>query len=423
MKKKGFTLVELLAVIVIIGVTTILISVKVVDNIKKAKTTALNSKKELIENAAVIYAANYKSELTSFNTIKVELISINTLVEKGLILVSDIKEIPLTNLVLIAEIEKEIKSNYDFEQLGKNVIFLSGVEEISMASNKTYTDAGAYVAVINSGIVQLTSDNMTSNLNISVLGDYTVTYSYENAKDAVRKIKIIYGTPDIVGVELILNLNGGSTVQAFNLSYLSGTKIVLQNPTRTGYTFTGWSVSGAGASISETTLTVGTSTTTITANWQKLYTCSKLAEPTYTCSTGSLSGTTCSYTATATTTCSQALSYSTATYGSTSSSACSSKCSSSYGGRITCSVCGGSWDKYPQGTYNSTTGICSCKYRSSCTGTNNTTYSCTNGGTLNSNTCTYSATRDAYSCSEGTLVDNTCYLYNQQSCSSDWTSS
>lgn len=40
--------------------------------------------------------------------------------------------------------------------------------------------------------------------------------------------------------------------------------MTISNPTRTNYTFTGWTVSGAGSSMSGTTFTMGTANTTIT---------------------------------------------------------------------------------------------------------------------------------------------------------------
>lgn len=70
--------------------------------------------------------------------------------------------------------------------------------------------------------------------------------------------------------KLTVNPNGGSwggstSSQSFNQAPTS-TKTIA-NPTRTGYTFTGWTKSGGG-SISGTTYTFGSSDGTLTANWQ-----------------------------------------------------------------------------------------------------------------------------------------------------------
>lgn len=221
---------------------------------------------------------------------------------------------------------------------------------------------------------------------------------------------------------LTVNLNSGSTNQSFNDRYSDGTTITLTNPTRTNYAFVNWSVTGVGASVTNNILTMGTGDATITANWQRVYTCSKEATPVYTCSVGSISsGSTCTYSATANTTCTTSLSTSSAGFGSTSSSACSSKCSGTYGGRITCSTCGGSWDKNPSASYNATKKMCTCRYRSSCTGTNHTTYSCPSGGSVSGTSCNYTGTLSSYSCTTGTVNESACYLYNQTSCASGWT--
>lgn len=44
--------------------------------------------------------------------------------------------------------------------------------------------------------------------------------------------------------------------------------ISLPTPTREGYTFTGWSVSGNGTVLSGENLTIGAGNVTLTANWQ-----------------------------------------------------------------------------------------------------------------------------------------------------------
>ena len=74
---------------------------------------------------------------------------------------------------------------------------------------------------------------------------------------------------DIATISFVYNLNGGTTSQSFESSYAPNTNITLINPTKEGYTFTGWTVQGTGASINGTELTIGTSDTTITANWEE----------------------------------------------------------------------------------------------------------------------------------------------------------
>ena len=68
-------------------------------------------------------------------------------------------------------------------------------------------------------------------------------------------------------VKLIVNLNGGSTTQTFSRAYAKGSTLQLINPTYSGYMFINWTVSGTGASINGSTLTMGSKDTIISANW------------------------------------------------------------------------------------------------------------------------------------------------------------
>lgn len=64
-----------------------------------------------------------------------------------------------------------------------------------------------------------------------------------------------------------VNANGGSWsgTSPQDLFYLEVIDIV--NPTRSGYTFTGWTVSGEESSINGTKFTMGSENASITANW------------------------------------------------------------------------------------------------------------------------------------------------------------
>jgi len=190
MKKNAFTLIELLAVIVILGLTVTLIAVRVEKNIKDSKELATEYQVELIEDAAILYVTKYKNELTMLNTINIDNISLNDIIEKGLIDPKDLSEIDINNTVLIANIDGTIKTNYDKYQQNKNVIFLEGPDALALKKGSTYNELGAYVAVVNTGVIKLTESNITSNLNTNIEGNYTITYSYNNANNVNRNVKI-----------------------------------------------------------------------------------------------------------------------------------------------------------------------------------------------------------------------------------------
>ena len=68
-------------------------------------------------------------------------------------------------------------------------------------------------------------------------------------------------------------LNGTTNNSTYNITYGSTENIL--NPTRTGYVFAGWTVSGQGSSMSGTTFKMGYENATLTANWAS-------SKPTYT---------------------------------------------------------------------------------------------------------------------------------------------
>lgn len=193
--KNGFTLIEVIAVIALIALMTLLIVPNITKNIKDAKQMLSNSQIEAIENAAYVYYLDYSSEIPNLNTYNVANVTIETLISKGLISSDDIKinnqNLPISNVVVIANINGIVKTFYDVNQTGKSVIFLVGLSTISVNIGTTYNDMGAYVAIQGSGVLQLSSSNMISTVNTSTSGTYTVTYSYTNALDAIRTVKVL----------------------------------------------------------------------------------------------------------------------------------------------------------------------------------------------------------------------------------------
>lgn len=71
LNKKGFTLVELLAVLVILVVIMTIAIPSVASSIERSKNKQKNAKIELIESAAEIYLDRYKNSITS-DTIDLE---------------------------------------------------------------------------------------------------------------------------------------------------------------------------------------------------------------------------------------------------------------------------------------------------------------------------------------------------------------
>ncbi len=189
MNKNGFTLVELLAVIIILSLVMTIAVIKVDKNIKYANEFGNEMQISNIENSALIYVEDYRNNLSNIDTLKVDTITISILIDSGLIKEKDVDDIPTSNKVIVAEINGILKAKYVGD--GSNVIFINGPKEISLYQNDSYTEMGAYAAVPETGLVELESTNISSNVDTSVKGEYEVTYSYSNATSVVRKVTIL----------------------------------------------------------------------------------------------------------------------------------------------------------------------------------------------------------------------------------------
>ena len=72
------------------------------------------------------------------------------------------------------------------------------------------------------------------------------------------------------GYTLTVNPNGGTwngSTSTQNFTLIQGNTKMIAYPTRAGYTFAGWTLTGAGSSINDTTFKMGTENATLTANW------------------------------------------------------------------------------------------------------------------------------------------------------------
>lgn len=192
MKKNGFTLIELLVVISLVAAISILVTSKISRNVKEAELMKENNIISSIEEAAYIYAINYSNELEYINTKNVDKVSIDTLVNKGLIKNTTELSSLLDKDVLIVKINDNIKTYYNESWVSsKPVIFLLGLSDVTIKLNSNYVDAGAYVAILNSGVSRLESGNIVSTVDTTTIGNYVVTYSYPNATSVSRNVRVV----------------------------------------------------------------------------------------------------------------------------------------------------------------------------------------------------------------------------------------
>ena len=189
LENKGFTLVELLAVIIILCITVTIVIVQVDKNINDVNKFGNDVQIKTIENTALLYTEEYRSNLTNINEKKVDTVSLETLINSGLLEEKNLKNIEKDDVVLIAEINNEIKTKYT--KTSKNVIFLNGPSEISIYLGDEYQEMGGYVAIPGTGVIKLTERSFSSNINNNEVGEYKVTYSYINTDSVERIVSVI----------------------------------------------------------------------------------------------------------------------------------------------------------------------------------------------------------------------------------------
>ena len=129
-------------------------------------------------------------------------------------------------------LNQEFKEKY---KSGEKINLIEPTREGYTFARWTVTDGNGYVSgnIFTMGTRDTT---LTANWTINT---YTITY----------------------------NLDGGTNGSSAPTSGTYGSTVTISNPTKTGYTFTEWTVSGTNASMEDTNLTIGAGNITLTANW------------------------------------------------------------------------------------------------------------------------------------------------------------
>ena len=252
MHNRGFTLVEVLSIIAVLGVMIMLIFPNIGGSLEAKKDKELEKIINIVESAGKFYH--------SFNSDEYKF-SIDKLKEEKYITSE------LINHKTGEEIDGCVRVVKDSE--GFLIYKYTSCESMEVP----------FYAELNGGI---TSQKFETKYYDSTILEL-LTPTKENASfkgwEVVKGNSVLDGNKLIIGdTETILwakweswplltvNLNGGSTTQVFKEAYISGSNIILESPTREGYTFTGWT--SGNALVSGNILTMGTKDATLTANWK-----------------------------------------------------------------------------------------------------------------------------------------------------------
>ena len=249
MKKNGFTLIELISVIVILSIIIMLIIPTIINNISDKKGEAYQKNIDIILSAARGYVIDYDIETPTS-------ISLDELC--GIYF-----ECPIINPKDNEEIEGYVVVDEE-----RNYYFINGLITLEVDLNGGSTSQEfdeTYLPYTKIDLKDPIRDTYTFDKWIVVRGN-----------SIIKDSNLTIGTEDTTitanwsatSQTLTVKLNGGTTSQSFKGTYKTNEVITLTNPTRTGYTFIGWSVTSGNSILSGNTLTMGSQNTTITANWK-----------------------------------------------------------------------------------------------------------------------------------------------------------
>ena len=144
------------------------------------------------------------------------------------------------------------------------------------------------------GIFSITSNNNNVSINPTTIsvsanndkavgikglnaGSSSITIKFNpndetNYNEVTKTVSATVNQPSVPEYTLTVNPNGGTWKNSNNNSTFSltnGGTMTIENPTRSGYTFKGWSISNTSTKLNGTTLTMGNQNTTISANWER----------------------------------------------------------------------------------------------------------------------------------------------------------
>ena len=259
MNNKGFTLIELLAVVILLITISLFVMPRIVDVIKEGDKTKEDITKNKIIEAAKEYTSNYDTNFLNdlVNVGDTKSISKEDLLNSKLIDVKDIENISFVKVKVI--LKEDNKLEYTLSDIAIETTYLTINLDGGTGENKSGEYGVGTTITLNTpskeGYAfshwQVVSGNSILSGNILTIGTTSTT------------IKAVW----IKKVIITLDLDGGSINQTLNSNYTAGLTITLETPTKSSFTFAGWTIVSGDSAISGNSLTVGTLDTTIKANW------------------------------------------------------------------------------------------------------------------------------------------------------------
>lgn len=293
--KRGFTLIEIIAIIALLGIIAIAVFPMIGDSISSRKETQYNNLVSTIKSAAKVYYADNSSTTKVF---------LSTLVDEDYLSsgLTDPRSGEILDGCVYIFLDGDGYNNYvymdDLSNCNASQLYYSLVVKPMGGTYNSTTDNTSYV---------LEEDETVEVLN-PVRDGYEFTgWNYSCSECTIASNIFTMGNSNVVltatwtlqSYSLTTDLDGGTISTAPPTSVLNTQTVELATPTKSGTTFVEWSIiSGAGSSIDGNTLTIGANDTAIKAIYE---------DNVYTMTTHTCDRSTASYTK-STKTCSRSVS-------------------------------------------------------------------------------------------------------------------
>jgi len=244
--KKGFTLVELLAVIVIISIVLIIFAPTLTNSINNKKQDASSAVEKLVLSSGQTYAID--------NNLQVPL------------------SIPIEELCNY--IDCPIIDPYTNEEI-KGYVVADQDNNYSIVKGKVVLDVNYNGGTPSQTLETEYSPYFTITIAPPVKEGFNFSHwEVTKGNGIVDGNKVTVGNVDteiyamwVSWPILTVDYDGGTPGEELNEKYKTGTIIELETPTKTGYTFAGWEKVNGNSVLSGSTLTIGTEDTKIRAKW------------------------------------------------------------------------------------------------------------------------------------------------------------
>ncbi len=285
-KKMGFTILEILAVVVIIATVTAIAVPSVFKITNKARERLYCSKLEIVQKSAERYADDNDlvntceidgTEYDCENITIQDLINGNYIDADGLdgafLDPRDNLAINTTGVIVYEKNSRKYAyiNDEDCPSLITNILTPSELTNVKHSLTITL-DGGSWNGV--SPVTLREGETLFIN-NPQKYGNefvrWTVTGNDSDINDQIftmgKEDSALTAVWNVTGYILTVNANGGTWSGTTPQLIVSGNSVTISDPIKSGYAFVGWSVSGIESSINNTTFTMGSENTTITANW------------------------------------------------------------------------------------------------------------------------------------------------------------